>query len=1779
MEASQGTAFGRTSLIRSQSVPRPGRVLPLSRMERFSPAAVAVDKLQRRGRGGKVAARADQPLGPFDYDGLTAELDRMGVDYRAPEAVGGVRRNPQKFASHIQAQGGDLAGTSDNVGLGKARVATTVSGFQTGHQSRVPAALIHGQSGLADTRREEADMARLLRFRRQRRRSTAGRISPSGELIPAGLASPLLTGTARTRGRRNSTGAGRSGGSWGNSESRGGAGSRPPSPMIPSSAKDDADGRQFTEDCVPLKGASSCGPPAAGDAAFAAASVVAPPQPDASAKLQEGLGLRQRNLREAWLRLPREPGGRVTLASLQRGLKQQGVDVPPAELKSLLEASAAAQAALGRPTGSELKPDSAVAYGEFARAVQWITTIPAAAAAANVDARAATLRSAAEGGHVSFSEGSRPADRGSDRATAGPSPRGTAGPAEDLFGGWAAESKDDDRRAEAGREEAVHAWDDDASADPAPGRMAASDLLGGADAARAAGTGPVAARGGGGGGGGDDDDESSLPPRRISPEEQLHEEYQARERRLTTTLGLGVTPDELPAAGARAPARVWGEPLTGAVPSTLPSRGELRLAENIRQSQSGLTLASSNATPAEVAAFARSMASLDLSASGAPRPPTHHRTTAREARIAGLRASVRERLTQVFGSGASAHRKAFLRFARTSDGSTDIRSAAEGLRGLGIKLTTDDVAGLVAAADPSYRDPAAADGTGGPGRRLQPSTRVDFATFVKAVEAGAASQSSIPQPYADESDAAAAATSGGAGAHGHGSHRDDGSSAAGRSGGAGGSVRTGLTQATSAAMLAHAQSGLGHHDRIVRDVCSKIKWRIDELGLTPSQTFLKIDAQRDGLLTHQEVREGMGRLGVVLSDNEMAAVVKAVDRHGTGIVDRSGLVTALFPPDADVMEATAGLDRTAADAESGGLAPRDSQQHRPARRMAPTALRQTLSSPQVLAAKLAQGAGTLESTAAGIGRSKLDEDFIDAEDLTATGACDIPDEWVRSDVVDPSGMYTTERDADLRDMNPREFRRREFHKPPPHYRSLVPRDAHGTTAPFLARKGQMGEDGVFLGDEEDRSVGFAELAAQHGPLPTRRLAARKKQNALLRRVFAGLEAKGGHDAARRLFMKVNVNHDAKVDYKELREGFARSGINITDGEFRMLMNRLDSDGNGSINYAELARAMKQDDPLPDETEEHLVGTAVSYRSNRYHPPPGASLTPGQGAPRVSHDSRGAQAAVDGLEAPAVAAASLEEARMSQEVVERVARKRGSLRDAWMRVKDLSSSSVPASELRSRLVAAGVTVSERQVAAFLTGGGARPMPESVTFSDFCELSRPRAFVEDARRLGAVSALQPRTVPGADGAPIEREGIGRYGVSPMPPAADEVPSYLAQFAFKTNTDPAGIMLPDGTMDKDERRAADVEAAIEARTAAEAAKREADLRGSAHATPASSPGAHFARAAGIAASSAKRRSGVYRAAQQEHAGLPTAGLIPARGEGRGGVAGGPAHAYRLWAGDRVRGLVGGTAPVSAAARAVAKDDFDIGRVCHTLTKAEQRRRRRRHSTDASTAARDAAAAASAAWGADGAGPTARGHPELLPPAGCSSGVYEDLTRAREEMRRSGAAEFGSGSPRRAPAQRVERRIRFGGGGDSAAQSGSSTPRSAAVQAVFSASGPAAAASSPRRRDLQPGGSLPLRSPRANQGTWAGPAMPDFGRDRSGSERPSGAVPAMPPAGLHSAAASPLAKSGVGRKHFVAGSGGVRDQHHSVSGIFDAPAYGAVLEKPTRFGSRHAIRPMGQF
>jgi len=1493
-----------------------------------------------------------------------------------------------QFDSHIRPQSSGLTGQTATDFKGRARVSSSASGFQTQAPSRVPDAVRYDASGHADTRREEADMARLLRFRRRRRQSAKGRGPPP---------SPVVVRSAAGRSALPSSSASSVVG-------------RPPSPPI---------GHSDVE-AVPVRGAASAGPPSAGDAAAAAANAVVPPPPPATIKLRNGLSMRSRSLREAWMRIPREEGGRVTVQSLRDGLESQGVALSRDELAGVLESAPAPRGAT-RPgaDGDEVR------YGDFARAVQWTTTVEeaqAAATAAAADDASASVAGSAR--HVSFR---------------GPSSVGASDGVSSVGMGSVEDASERKR--------------------------------------------------------GDDDDDGGVFGR-LSTEELLHREYQARERRLTTTLGLGTTPDALPAAGSLRAPRIWGEPEAGTELSTLPSRGDAHMARTLGRKTAAAKLA------AVGVAGGREV-----------------RRSARDVHIASLRGRLRERLSQVFGSGASANRKLFLRFARTSDGSTDLRSAAEGLRGLGIRVSVDDVAGLVAAADSSFRDPA---GPQRPGRELRPGTRIDFTTFARAVEAGAAAVSSIPQPYADES--------GGAphrgGAPGAGPAGGDGSTARSGSGaaphGAGGSVRTGMTAATSAAMLAHAASGLGHHDRIVRDVCSKIKHRIDQLGLTPSQTFLRIDAQRDGLLTHDEVRDGLGRMGVVLTDTEMTAVVRAVDKRATGIVDRSGLVTALFPPDTDVMEATASLERAAVSAEGAANAGSSagtgaSSTHRPARRMAPVSLRQSLSSAQVFAARMAERGDEPDGAAAGMGRSRMDEDFVDQGDLAATGADTIPDEWVRSERVDEAGIYTTERDASLAAMGPREFRDREFHKPPPHCQSLVPRDAHGTTAPFLARRGQVGEDGVRLGDDDGRDVGFAELAAEHGPLPTRRLAAQKKQNALLRRVFGALEAKGGRDAARRLFMRVNANHDAKVDYIELREGIARFGVAVSDPEFRMLMNRLDADRNGGISYSELARAMKQDDPLPDETDEFLVGQGVRYRPNRYNPPPGTDLQPGQGAPRVSSDSRGVRAAVDGLEAPAVAAHTLEEARMSQEVVDRMSRKRASLRDTWLRVKDAASSAVPASELRSRLVKAGVTVSDRQVRAFLTGGGARPMPEEVSFGDFCELSRPRAFVEDQRRMGRVSALQPRASQGGAAPRGVQEGIGRFGSAPRAPRHDEVPGYLAELAYKTNTDPAGIMAPDGSMAADERRAADAEArAAAAASAASAAEADREMGIDASA----GQGAR----SGPPSPAPRRHGGVYRAAQHEHAGLPTAGMIPRRSEGRSAVAEGPYHAYRLWSGDRVRSLTGGGGGVAP------RDDVDVGRRSRTLTKAEQRRRRRRHSTSATS----------------------------MPAAGTPSGVFADLDTARKDLQHRApafASRFEMTRGRAAQPDTPQRRLRFG-----AEQGGAP----GFPPAVDTASTPRAAV-----REAPPSGAHTAREPAA--GVRTGAVGPQRQRRMS--------APSARAAGVVSAAVSPVARDGAGRRHFAHGSAGVRDQHHSSSGIFDAPAYGDVEVRRRRMGSRHAVKAMGAF
>lgn len=185
------------------------------------------------------------------------------------------------------------------------------------------------------------------------------------------------------------------------------------------------------------------------------------------------------------------------------------------------------------------------------------------------------------------------------------------------------------------------------------------------------------------------------------------------------------------------------------------------------------------------------------------------------------------------------------------------------------------------------------------------------------------------------------------------------------------------------------------------------------------------------------------------------------------------------------------------------------------------------------------------------------------------------------------------------------------------------------------------------------------------------------------------------------------------------------------------------------------------------------------------------------------------------------AASLEEARMQLEVVDRMESKSRNLRALYCRLagvpSDGSSAGVlPAdpAALRARFAANGITLSERQTEAFLKpvlepagGFGATPAAPGVDYDTFVALAQPRAFNTAVRAAGSggeggdgplKSPLPVGTLrPGGSSKPMlgvaEGEGIGAYGAPPDTAAelrAATMPISLANFVRKTNTSATGL-----------------------------------------------------------------------------------------------------------------------------------------------------------------------------------------------------------------------------------------------------------------------------------------------------------------------------------------------------------------------------------------------------
>lgn len=449
----------------------------------------------------------------------------------------------------------------------------------------------------------------------------------------------------------------------------------------------------------------------------------------------------------------------------------------------------------------------------------------------------------------------------------------------------------------------------------------------------------------------------------------------------------------------------------------------------------------------------------------------------------------------------------------------------------------------------------------------------------------------------------------------------------------------------------------------LKDARSKIEAAMATSSSVPSKLFLKVDKVRDGVLEHTEVLDGLNDLGVQLSAAEKDAVVAALDPAGTGAVSYARFVSTLVGSGSDDKPRRGGVLPLGGD-EPVDRIRRDGMQRY-----------------------------------SGVAAAPMEEGEFDAD---------------RAMGVDVNGVLVTGRDVMADKLTPAQRHAALLghgiaQRTVMEQSMAAPRDAYGTPAHYkMADTSKGGQGGL---DEVDLEMVEA-----------------KAQNAVVRQVVEKLNNKG---KARDLFLKLNFNRDGKADVKELRLGLARMGVNLNRKEFDAFTGRIDLDGNGEIDYTEFAKAMSQDERRGDTSFGVVEGTGEDpflsemqrwYRPHKYAPPADVSEEDriAAGLPRLNQDSRQVFASLvsDG----AIPSTSLSDARMANEVVDRMARKVGEPHRLYRKLT--SGGGVPVAELRQRMLESGLHVSQRQVDALL-GPFSK---DTIDYASWCTLTKPRGYFD-------------------------------------------------------------------------------------------------------------------------------------------------------------------------------------------------------------------------------------------------------------------------------------------------------------------------------------------------------------------------------------------------------------------------------------------------------------------
>ena len=173
-------------------------------------------------------------------------------------------------------------------------------------------------------------------------------------------------------------------------------------------------------------------------------------------------------------------------------------------------------------------------------------------------------------------------------------------------------------------------------------------------------------------------------------------------------------------------------------------------------------------------------------------------------------------------------------------------------------------------------------------------------------------------------------------------------------------------------------------------------------------------------------------------------------------------------------------------------------------------------------------------------------------------------------------------------------------------------------------------------------------------------------------------------------------------------------------------------------------------------------------------------------------------------ADTMASATAAEAKMQMQVADKMTAKRTHLREVFSRLPRRRDGKAPVRSIRSGLAAQGITVSERQIKAFL--GPDHVDSDAIDYRTFSKLARPRA-----PRSGPLPAYVRRPDFTADGRGAELgfgtdEGIGEFGL--VDPEYErqqhnaDVHGFQAQFLRASNAPESGLTDARTFMDGSER-----------------------------------------------------------------------------------------------------------------------------------------------------------------------------------------------------------------------------------------------------------------------------------------------------------------------------------------------------------------------------------------